>query len=196
MEPRVPEASSPGPAGKRDDVAAGLLRRDRTGCVSSYREDRRDPVRSCIRAAASGRTVSAWPSHGGVVWDCTGSCGATTARIRTCRSACSAAGSALRTLCGVCSDAAVLADRRSPRLSGLRVPETLRASRDLLMLVEQSTEPVVPLDGVRMARRPLGGVVAAERPGRASSVAGGYVADDGVLRPPYVDVTVAMNRSR
>jgi len=90
------------------------------------------------------------------VWDCTGSCGATTARIRTCRSACSAAGSALRTLCGVCSDAAVLADRRSPRLSGLWVPETLRASRDLLILVEQSTEPVVPLDGVRMACRPLG----------------------------------------
>jgi hypothetical protein len=36
------------------------------------------------------------------------------------------------------------------------VPETLHRSRDLLILVEQSTEPVAPLDGVRIVRRRLG----------------------------------------
>jgi hypothetical protein len=39
----------------------------------------------------------------------------------------------------------------------LRVPETLHSSRDLLILGEQSTEPVAPLDGVRLACRPLEG---------------------------------------
>ena len=39
---------------------------------------------------------------------------------------------------------------------GLWVPETPHTSRDLLILVEQSTEPVAPSDGVRLARRPLG----------------------------------------
>jgi hypothetical protein len=38
----------------------------------------------------------------------------------------------------------------------LWVPETLLGSRDLLILVEQSAEPVAPLDGVRLARRRLG----------------------------------------
>jgi hypothetical protein len=38
----------------------------------------------------------------------------------------------------------------------LWVPETLLTSRDLPILVEQSTEPVVPLDGVRILRRPSG----------------------------------------
>ena len=36
------------------------------------------------------------------------------------------------------------------------VPETPHTSRDLLILVEQSTEPVAPSDGVRLARRRLG----------------------------------------
>jgi hypothetical protein len=39
---------------------------------------------------------------------------------------------------------------------GVWVPETSHTSRDLLVLVEQSTEPVPPSDGVRIARRPLG----------------------------------------
>jgi hypothetical protein len=38
----------------------------------------------------------------------------------------------------------------------LWVPETPRTSRDLLILVEQSTEPVAPSDGDRLARRRLG----------------------------------------
>ena len=38
----------------------------------------------------------------------------------------------------------------------LWVPETPHTSRDLLILVEQSTEPVAPSDGVRLARRLLG----------------------------------------
>ena len=38
----------------------------------------------------------------------------------------------------------------------LCVPETLHSSRDLLILVEQSAEPVAPLDGIRVARCPLG----------------------------------------
>jgi len=47
---------------------------------------------------------------------------------------------------------------RGSRVQGrpLWVPETLHRSRDLLILVEQSTEPVAPLDGVRLACRPLG----------------------------------------
>jgi hypothetical protein len=36
------------------------------------------------------------------------------------------------------------------------VPETPHTSSDLLILVEQSTEPVAPSDSVRLARRPLG----------------------------------------
>jgi hypothetical protein len=48
------------------------------------------------------------------------------------------------------------------------VPETPHTSRDLLILVEQSTEPVVPSDGVRLARCRLGewseGSGLAERP--------------------------------
>jgi hypothetical protein len=36
------------------------------------------------------------------------------------------------------------------------VPETPHTSRDLLILVEQPTEPVAPPDGVRVARRRLG----------------------------------------
>jgi hypothetical protein len=40
--------------------------------------------------------------------------------------------------------------------SCLWVPETLHTSRDLLILVEQSTESVAPLDGVRIVRRWLG----------------------------------------
>ena len=35
------------------------------------------------------------------------------------------------------------------------VPETPHTSRDVLILVEQSTEPVAPSDGVRRARRRL-----------------------------------------
>ena len=38
----------------------------------------------------------------------------------------------------------------------MSVPETLHTSRDLLIFVKQSTEPVVPADGVRLARRQLG----------------------------------------
>jgi hypothetical protein len=38
----------------------------------------------------------------------------------------------------------------------LWVPQMLHTSRDLLILVEQSAEPVAPLDGVRLACRPLG----------------------------------------
>jgi hypothetical protein len=38
----------------------------------------------------------------------------------------------------------------------LWVPETPHTSRDLLVLVEQPTEPVVPSDAVRVARRSLG----------------------------------------
>jgi hypothetical protein len=38
----------------------------------------------------------------------------------------------------------------------LWVPETPRTSRDLLILVEQSTEAVAPSEGVRLARRRLG----------------------------------------
>jgi hypothetical protein len=38
----------------------------------------------------------------------------------------------------------------------LWVPETLHASRNLVIFVEQSAEPVAALDGVRLARRPLG----------------------------------------
>jgi hypothetical protein len=40
--------------------------------------------------------------------------------------------------------------------SALWVPETPHTSCDLLILVEQSTEPVVPSDGVCRARRSLG----------------------------------------
>ena len=36
------------------------------------------------------------------------------------------------------------------------VPETPHTSRDLLILVKQSTEPVPPLDSVRLAGRVLG----------------------------------------
>ena len=36
------------------------------------------------------------------------------------------------------------------------VPETPHTSRDLLILVKQSTEPVAPLDSVRLACRPPG----------------------------------------
>jgi len=43
--------------------------------------------------------------------------------------------------------------RASPHLW---VPETPHTSRDLLILVEQSTEPVAPSDCVRAARWPLG----------------------------------------
>jgi hypothetical protein len=32
------------------------------------------------------------------------------------------------------------------------VPETPQMSRDLLVIVEQSSEPVAPADGVRLAR--------------------------------------------
>src|SRR3954453_3019355 len=38
----------------------------------------------------------------------------------------------------------------------LWVPETPRTSRDLLILVEQSAEPVAPSNGVRLASRSLG----------------------------------------
>ena len=38
----------------------------------------------------------------------------------------------------------------------LCVPETLHTSCDLLVLVEQSSEPVAPSDGVRLARRQVG----------------------------------------
>jgi len=38
----------------------------------------------------------------------------------------------------------------------LWVPETLHMSRDLLILLEQSTEPVAALDTCSRARRPLG----------------------------------------
>jgi hypothetical protein len=41
-------------------------------------------------------------------------------------------------------------------LVDLWVPETPHTSRDLLILVEQSTEPVAPSDGVRLARGALG----------------------------------------
>ena len=41
-------------------------------------------------------------------------------------------------------------------VGGLWVPETPHTSCDLLILVEQSTEPVAPSDGVCLARRPLG----------------------------------------
>ena len=40
--------------------------------------------------------------------------------------------------------------------TALWVPETPRTSRDLLILVEQSTESVVPSYGVCLAPRPLG----------------------------------------
>jgi hypothetical protein len=39
---------------------------------------------------------------------------------------------------------------------GLWVPETPHTSRDLLIFVEQSAEPVSPLNGVRVARCPRG----------------------------------------
>ena len=42
------------------------------------------------------------------------------------------------------------------RINALWVPETLLTSRDLAILVEQSTKPVAPLDGVRILRRRLG----------------------------------------
>ena len=52
--------------------------------------------------------------------------------------------------------------------SGLWVPETPHTSRGLLILVEQSAEPVAPSDGVRLARGRLGewseGSGLAERP--------------------------------
>jgi hypothetical protein len=38
----------------------------------------------------------------------------------------------------------------------LSVPETLHTSCDLLILVEQSTEPVAPPDDIHLARRSLG----------------------------------------
>ena len=38
----------------------------------------------------------------------------------------------------------------------LWVPETPHMSRDLLIFVEQSAEPVAPSDGVRLARGRLG----------------------------------------
>jgi hypothetical protein len=46
------------------------------------------------------------------------------------------------------------ADHPQPIYS-LWVPETPRTSRDLLILVEQSTEPVPSSDGVRLGRRPM-----------------------------------------
>jgi hypothetical protein len=39
---------------------------------------------------------------------------------------------------------------------GVWVPETPHMSRDLLIFVEQSSEPVAPSDGVGLARRRLG----------------------------------------
>lgn len=56
--------------------------------------------------------------------------------------------------------------------STLWVPETSHTSRDLLILVEQAAESVAPLDACCRARRPLGGVVVGERPGRACGAAG------------------------
>ena len=43
-----------------------------------------------------------------------------------------------------------------PTASALWVPETPHTSGDLLIFVDQSTEPVSPLNGVRVARCPLG----------------------------------------
>jgi hypothetical protein len=42
-------------------------------------------------------------------------------------------------------------DNRSLRLNSY--PETLHASCDVLIFVEQSADPVAPLGGVRLARR-------------------------------------------
>ena len=39
---------------------------------------------------------------------------------------------------------------------GVWVPKTPHTSRDVLILVEQSLEPVTPSDGVRLVRRRLG----------------------------------------
>jgi hypothetical protein len=42
-------------------------------------------------------------------------------------------------------------ERVPARGAALWVPETLHTSRDLLILVEQSAEPVPPSDGVHLA---------------------------------------------
>jgi hypothetical protein len=70
----------------------------------------RDVPDRASRDAASRRTVLRWPSHGSAGLGCTGSCNATTARIRTSRSACNAASIASQTPYGVCSDGAAWAD--------------------------------------------------------------------------------------
>jgi hypothetical protein len=53
-----------------------------------------------------------------------------------------------------------------------RVSEMPHTSRDLLMVVEQSTEAVPLSDVLRLDRRSDGGVVGGERGGRACNAAG------------------------
>ena len=106
MAPAPPLSARPGEQGGQDEGGRG------DGEAGPQARPARPPdvPDRASRAAASGRTVLRWPSHGNAGSGCTGSCNATTARIRTCRSACNAASIASPTPYGVCLDGAAPAD--------------------------------------------------------------------------------------